>query len=143
MYSIGAVARLTGIHQQTIRQYEKLGLLEPRRTPGGTRMFSLRDVERLQAIACLTQDMGVNPAGVELILRMRERERQLIALIRELFSHVDDVARARFESLLFGSEPGLIPTGQTGLARTEQGRGSAGVSPASPERGVRSPNLKS
>ena len=69
LYNISVVARLTGLHEQTIRQYERLGLIKPQRTPGGTRSFSEADIERLQAIANLTREMGGNLAGVELILR--------------------------------------------------------------------------
>ncbi|MCC7477954.1 MerR family transcriptional regulator [bacterium] len=116
VYSISVVAEITGFHQQTIRQYERMGLLQPERTPGGTRRYTQQDVERLQAIAVLTQQMGVNLAGVELILRLREREAQLIKLARELFSQLDPAARARFESVMRGNEAGLVPVGEQGLA---------------------------
>lgn len=116
VYSISVVAEITGFHQQTIRQYERMGLLQPERTPGGTRRYTEADVERLQAIAVLTQQMGVNLAGVELILRLRERESQLLALARELFAQLDPAARARFESILRGSEAGLVRVGEQGLA---------------------------
>lgn len=118
VYSISVVAEITGFHQQTIRQYERMGLLHPERTPGGTRRYSEGDVERLRAIGILTQQMGVNLAGVELILRLRERESQLVTLMRELFSQLDVNARARFESFLRGSEAGLVPVGEQGLATT-------------------------
>jgi MerR family transcriptional regulator/heat shock protein HspR len=116
VYNIGVVSRLTGLHEQTIRQYERLGLVEPQRSPGGTRLFSEHDVARLRSIASLTRDMGVNLAGVEIILRMRERHYQLIALIRELINNLDESARARIESYLRGDEPGLIPTGEQKIA---------------------------
>ncbi len=117
LYSIGVVARLTGLHEQTIRQYERMGLVTPQRSPGGTRIFADDDVRTLQSIANLTRDMGVNLAGVEIILKMRRRQQQLIALAREMFSHLDEASRARFESLMRGDEPGLVPTGDSGLAR--------------------------
>lgn len=116
VFGIGVVARLTGLHEQTIRQYERLGLVTPQRTSGRTRMFSEADVARLRSIASLTRDLGVNLAGVDIILRMRERQQQLIAMMRELFSHLDDATRARFESHLRGDEPGLVPTGEQQLA---------------------------
>ncbi len=118
VFSISVVAELTGFHQQTIRQYERMGLLQPERSPGGTRRYTEADVERLQAIGVLTQQMGVNLAGVELILRLREREQQLIKLARELFGQLDPAARARFESVLRGTEAGLVPVGEQGLAVT-------------------------
>jgi MerR family transcriptional regulator/heat shock protein HspR len=107
-YAISVVAEITGMHQQTIRQYERLGLLCPQRSPGGTRYYSDADIERLLAIAQLTQQMGVNLAGVEIILRMREREGQLLQLAREMFAQLDADARQRFEHLLRGNKPGLV-----------------------------------
>jgi len=120
VYSISVIARLTGLHEQTIRQYERLGLLTPQRTPGGTRSFSEDDLERLKAIARLTREMGVNLAGVEVILRMREHEAQMLELMRGLLSQLDEAARARLEAFMRGVEPGLVPVGQHGLARPEQ-----------------------
>ncbi|GEM_PF-429487 len=116
VFSIGVVARLTGLHEQTIRQYERLGLIAPQRTAGRTRMFSEADVARLRSIASLTRDLGVNLAGVDIILRMRQRQQQLITMMRELIGQLDESARARFESHLRGDEPGLVPTGEQQLA---------------------------
>ncbi|MCB1218804.1 MerR family transcriptional regulator [bacterium] len=120
VYSIGIVAQLTGLHDQTIRQYEKLGLVSPKRSAGGTRRFSENDVSRLKAISSLTRDMGVNLAGVEIILRMRTRQEGLITLINEMFKHMDEHTRSRFESYIRGDEPGLVPTGSAGLARVHR-----------------------
>lgn len=117
VYSIGIVSQMTGLHDQTIRQYEKLGLVTPKRSAGGTRRFSENDVTRLQAISSLTRDMGVNLAGVEIILRMRTRQDGLLSLINEMFKHMDSATRSRFESFIRGDEPGLVPTGAAGLAR--------------------------
>lgn len=108
VYSIGVISRLTGMHEQTIRQYERLGLVTPQRSAGGTRSYSENDLARLQVINTLTRDMGVNLAGVELILRLRDREAQLLGLARELFSQLDGPARERFEQRLRGEEPGLV-----------------------------------
>jgi MerR family transcriptional regulator, heat shock protein HspR len=119
VYSISVIARLTGLHEQTIRQYERLGLLTPQRTPGGTRSFSEDDLERLRSIARLTREMGVNLAGVELILKLRERQDQLIALLGEVLGQLDPAARAQLEALLRGDEPGLVPVKPAGLARPD------------------------
>jgi MerR family transcriptional regulator/heat shock protein HspR len=108
VYSIGVISRLTGMHEQTIRQYERLGLVQPKRSAGGTRSYSDRDLQRLLTINTLTREMGVNLAGVELILRLRDREQQLLGLARELFSQLDGSARERFEQRLRGEEPGLV-----------------------------------
>ena len=116
VFTIGVVARMTGLHEQTIRQYERIGLVSPQRTAGGTRSFSQHDVARLQSIGNLTREMGVNLAGVEIILRMRDRQEQLFTVIRELYSHLDEATRSRFESFLQGDEPGLVPIGEQKLA---------------------------
>ena len=72
LYMISIVSEMVGLHPQTIRQYERLGLLKPARTDGNTRRYSDDDIERLQFIISLTRDMGVNIAGVEIILSMQE-----------------------------------------------------------------------
>ena len=115
VYTIGVVAELTGMHEQTIRQYERIGLIKPQRSPGGTRMFSEVELEQLAAINALTREMGVNLAGVEIILRMREQHDNLLSIAREMFRHLDDVGRLRFESILRGDEPGLVPVPSSGL----------------------------
>jgi MerR family transcriptional regulator/heat shock protein HspR len=120
VYSIGVVSQMTGLHDQTIRQYEKLGLVRPQRSPGGTRRFSENDVRRLKAISSLTRDMGVNLAGVEIILKMRTRQDGLLILINEMFKNMDEATRSRFESFIRGDEPGLVPTGSSGLARVRR-----------------------
>jgi len=94
VYSIGAVAKMFDVHQQSLRQYERLGLLVPRRTKGNTRMYSKKDIERLELILNLTKEMGVNLAGVDVILRMRvqitelqNQMRELVARFREHLEH--------------------------------------------------------
>ena len=116
-YAISVVAQITGMHQQTIRQYERLGLVTPHRSEGGTRYYDDEDLARLQAIAQLTQQLGVNLAGVDIILRMREREGQLLRLARELFAQLDADSRAQFEHLLRGNKPGLVKLHEGVLVR--------------------------
>lgn len=118
LYSISVVARLTGLHEQTIRQYERLGLLTPQRTPGGTRSFSEADVARLRYISNLTHELGVNLAGVEIILRLREHEEHMLALVREIFAHLDEDTRQRFETM-FSGVPGLVPVPKPQMTRVE------------------------
>jgi len=72
-YMISAVAQTYKIHPQTLRLYEREGLLKPSRTEGNTRLYTEQDIERLEIILNLTRDMGVNLAGVEVILNMREK----------------------------------------------------------------------
>ena len=87
-YSIGQVAESYEIHQQTLRQYERHGLITPSRTEGNTRLYCDEDLEQLEIILNLTRELGVNLAGVEIVLNMRgkmeEMQHQLDALIRYL-----------------------------------------------------------
>src|SRR5947208_7152717 len=80
-YVISIAARMVGMHAQTLRQYERVGLVEPKRTRGNIRMYSPADVARLRTVQRLMTDLGVNLAGVEVILQMRER---MEAMEREL-----------------------------------------------------------
>ena len=73
VYMIGVAARLCDLHPQTLRMYERLGLVRPARISSKNRMYSEADIERLRQIQRLTQDMGVNLAGVEVILDLLER----------------------------------------------------------------------
>ena len=72
-YFIGVVAEITEVHPQTLRHYERIGLVTPGRSPGNVRMFSQEDIERVQLIQRLTSELGVNLAGVEVVLNMRDR----------------------------------------------------------------------
>ncbi len=81
LYQIGVVADMLALHPQTLRLYERKGLIRPSRTVGRTRMYSEEDVEDIRRILRLTRDLGVNLAGVEIILRMR---RQMLAMQEEL-----------------------------------------------------------
>jgi MerR family transcriptional regulator/heat shock protein HspR len=72
-YMISAVAELYKVHPQTLRLYERVGLLKPSRSEGNTRLYTDADLERLEVILTLTREMGVNLAGIEIILNMREK----------------------------------------------------------------------
>jgi MerR family transcriptional regulator/heat shock protein HspR len=76
-YMISVAAELAGMHPQTLRAYEAKGLVRPARTPGGTRLYSERDVERLRLIQSLTTGVGLNLAGVEHVLRLEDELDQL------------------------------------------------------------------
>jgi MerR family transcriptional regulator/heat shock protein HspR len=81
IYMISVAAELVGVHPQTLRQYEDKGLVRPKRTPGGTRLYSEADVERLRIIQRLTTEVGLNLAGVELVLRLEDELRKAHAQI--------------------------------------------------------------
>jgi MerR family transcriptional regulator/heat shock protein HspR len=95
MYMISVAAELVGMHPQTLRIYEAKGLVRPQRTPGGTRLYSEADVDRLRIIQRLTTELGLNLAGVELVLRLEDELRkahaQVERLQRQLKQEVEDV----------------------------------------------------
>jgi MerR family transcriptional regulator, heat shock protein HspR len=94
-YMISAVAEQYQIHPQTLRLYEREGLLKPSRSEGNTRLFTDDDLERLEVILKLTRDMGVNLAGVEIILNMREKMAAMQQQIQEFVSTLNDELRSR------------------------------------------------
>jgi MerR family transcriptional regulator, heat shock protein HspR len=77
LYMISVVSEMLGIHPQTLRIYEREGFIKPKRSGGNTRLYSEEDVERLEMVLRLTRDLGVNLAGVEVILSMREKMEQM------------------------------------------------------------------
>jgi len=87
-FVISVAARLVGVHEQTLRYYERAGLVEPARSKGRIRLYSLYDLERVRQIRRLTDDMGVNLAGVEVIMRLTDRIRELEQGINELEAEV-------------------------------------------------------
>ena len=88
-YMISAVAEQYEIHPQTLRLYEREGLLKPSRSEGNTRLYTDSDLERLEVILHLTRDLGVNLAGVEIILNMRERMGEMQAQIQEFIASLN------------------------------------------------------
>jgi len=77
LYMISVVSEMLGIHPQTLRIYEREGFIKPKRSGGNTRLYSEEDVEKLEMILRLTRELGVNLAGVEVILSMREKMEQM------------------------------------------------------------------
>jgi len=88
-YMISAVAETYGIHPQTLRLYEREGLLKPSRSDGNTRLYTQEDLERLEVILNLTRDLGVNLAGVEVILNMRQRLEEMHREMQEFIEYVE------------------------------------------------------
>ncbi|MDA0205204.1 MAG: helix-turn-helix transcriptional regulator [Acidobacteria bacterium] len=89
-YTISVVAEQFDIHPQTLRLYEREGLLKPSRTDGNTRMYTDTDMERLEVILSLTRDLGVNLAGVEIILNMRVKMEEMQAQMRQFVGYVNE-----------------------------------------------------
>lgn len=89
LFLIGEVARVCRLHPQTLRLYERAGLLRPVRSNGNARLYSREDLERLSSILGLTRDTGVNLAGVEIILRLRQRVAELEREVARLSGNPD------------------------------------------------------
>jgi MerR family transcriptional regulator, heat shock protein HspR len=94
-YMISSVAEQYAIHPQTLRLYEREGLLKPSRSEGNTRLYTDDDLERLEVILHLTRDLGVNLAGVEIILNMREKMGEMQSQIQEFVSTLNRELVAR------------------------------------------------
>ncbi|WP_322796377.1 heat shock protein transcriptional repressor HspR [Tepidiforma sp.] len=95
MYVISIAARLVGMHQQTLRYYEKVGLIQPKRTGGNIRMYSNADIQRIRTAQRLIDELGVNLAGVDIILRMSEQIRQLQAELEATRAELDRLRATR------------------------------------------------
>jgi len=100
---------MIGVHPQTLRLYEREGLVKPQRTSRHTRLYSQEDIERLKSIINLTQDMGVNLAGVEIILRMREQMEEMQAIVEELLKKLASKIQQQFTETDYHEMVGLVP----------------------------------
>ncbi len=117
LYMIGVVAEMLKLHPQTLRTYEKKGLIRPSRTVGQTRMYSPEDVEEIARVTRLGRDLGVNLAGIEIILKMRRRMLDMQAQIEDLMSYVradmadahDPATRGKGEALVRAASSQLAP----------------------------------
>jgi MerR family transcriptional regulator/heat shock protein HspR len=108
-YMISAVAEQYQIHPQTLRLYEREGLLKPSRSEGNTRLYTDSDLERLEVILKLTRDLGVNLAGVEIILNMRERMAEMQSQIEQFVSSLNDELSQRSRQAPVETMHSLIP----------------------------------
>ena len=118
-YMISAVAQKYNIHPQTLRLYEREGLLKPSRTEGNTRLYSDEDLEQLETILSLTRDLGVNLAGVEIILNMREKMDAMQREFERFFSYLQSHAE-EFTHLTEPPPPeagALVPTSRLSSLR--------------------------
>ncbi|MGH7394259.1 MAG: heat shock protein transcriptional repressor HspR [Candidatus Methylomirabilales bacterium] len=115
-YLISVVAEMFDVHPQTLRTYEREGLIRPARSQGNTRLYSDEDVSRIELILRLTKELGVNLAGVEVILNMRERmermQREMAETFETMLRTVEEELRQRQRQ-----GPGLVPVGRRGLSR--------------------------
>lgn len=119
LYMISVVADMFDIHPQTLRAYEREGLLRPARTDGNTRLYSQEDLERIELILRLTKDLGVNLAGVEVVLNMRERMNEMQGRMNEMFQEMLRRMETEFKHLAHEQQnaEGLVPVGRKGIVR--------------------------
>jgi len=96
-FIISIAARLVDMHPQTLRYYERVGLIEPSRSRGKIRLYSQRDIERLQLIHRLVNDLGVNLAGVEVIMNLTERLAEAERRLNEMEQRMEEVRRRHGE----------------------------------------------
>ena len=110
-YMISVAADLVGMHPQTLRIYEQKGLVRPTRTAGNTRLYSESDIERLRLIQQLTTELGLNLAGVEMVLRLEDQlkrlQRRMDRRERELRERMRDVERRYKRELVLWEDPRL------------------------------------
>lgn len=116
-YMISAVAEMYGIHPQTLRLYEREGLLKPSRTEGNTRLYTEEDLKRLEFILSLARDLGVNIAGIAIILDMRERMEQMNRQMAEFFNYVQQQVMSRSHVVHPEASKGaIVPIGRQVMA---------------------------
>ncbi|MBZ5502836.1 MAG: helix-turn-helix transcriptional regulator [Acidobacteriia bacterium] len=120
-YMISAVAELYHLHPQTLRLYERVGLLKPSRSQGNTRLYTDQDLERLEVILNLTRELGVNLAGIEIILNMRDRMAEMQSQMHEFIEFVrDEVARTLSAPNERRARNAIVRTGPRHAIRVEK-----------------------
>jgi MerR family transcriptional regulator/heat shock protein HspR len=93
-FSISAVAKMFSVHQQTIRLYEREGLITPKRSDGNTRLFSEEDVDRLEEVIYLTHKLGINLAGVQMVLKLQKQIKKMQKDMNRMFEETNDSLKA-------------------------------------------------
>ena len=119
-YMISSVAEMYGIHPQTLRLYEREGLLKPSRTEGNTRLYTDEDLQRLEFILSLARDLGVNIAGMAIILQMRERMEEMQRQIQEFVQYIQQEVLTRAGAAADPSKGAIVPVRRQ-IVPAEQG----------------------
>ncbi len=143
-YMISAVAQKYNIHPQTLRLYEREGLLRPSRTEGNTRLYSEEDLEQLETILALTRDLGVNLAGVEIILNMRRKIERMQHEVNEFMEYVkhelarglDDWEQRLNTALVKSSPTDLVRSAPASSARAAAETATPGAARRTPEQAI-------
>lgn len=120
LYMIGAVSRMFNIHPQTLRLYEREGLLTPSRTEGKTRLYSQEDIEKLEFILFLTRELGVNLAGVDAILRMRQQMQEMQMQIEYLLNYIQEEIMKRYAEDVEEQQKALVRMPKIEITRVEE-----------------------
>ncbi|HEY2944018.1 MAG TPA: helix-turn-helix transcriptional regulator [Vicinamibacteria bacterium] len=122
---ISVVAKSYGIHPQTLRLYEREGLLKPSRTEGNTRLYSEEDLKQLELVLNLTRDLGVNLAGVEIILNMRRKMEHMQSEMEDFVRHVrDELRKTNEEGWEEKLEQALVKLPPTQIVKAPAEKGS-------------------
>jgi MerR family transcriptional regulator/heat shock protein HspR len=120
-YTISVVADQYGVHQQTLRLYEREGLITPSRSEKGTRYYTEEDIERLELILNLTRDLGVNLAGVSIILNMRERMNQMQRDFESFLNYIRENISQELFSVDERSKNALVPRRRISVVEIKRG----------------------
>jgi MerR family transcriptional regulator/heat shock protein HspR len=120
-YHISSVAKMYNIHPQTLRLYEREGLITPSRSEGNTRLYAVEDLRRLEIVLNLIRDLGVNLAGVEVVLNMREKLERIESEVNEFLENIrkeffrgkEQEFEARTKALVYVRPAGVVKVGDT------------------------------
>jgi len=119
-YMISAVAEMYGIHPQTLRLYEREGLLKPSRTEGNTRLYTEEDLQRLEFILTLARDLAVNISGIAIILQMRERMEEMQRQIHDFVQYIQQEVLTRATAAADPSKGAIVPVRRSMVAPAVQ-----------------------
>ena len=121
-YMISAVAEMYDIHPQTLRLYEREGLLKPSRTEGNTRMYTDEDLQRLEFILTLARDLSVNISGIAIILQMRERMEEMQRQIQDFVQSIQHEMLARATAAADPSKGAIVPLRRPSMVPVDTAR---------------------
>jgi MerR family transcriptional regulator/heat shock protein HspR len=121
-YMISAVAEMYEIHPQTLRLYEREGLLKPSRTEGNTRLYTDEDLQRLEFILTLARDLSVNISGIAIILQMRERMEEMQRQIQDFVQYIQKEVLTRATAAADPSKGAIVPLRRTIVPPADQGK---------------------
>ena len=119
---ISSVAEMYGIHPQTLRLYEREGLLKPSRTEGNTRLYTDEDLQRLEFILNLARDLGVNISGIAIILQMRERMEEMQHQIQDFVQYIQQEVFTRASAATDPSRGAIIPVRRQVVVPTQRNK---------------------